>query len=39
MKVGKETEKTESFYVLGYLLELIIRIWQFGFYFLKFWKI
>jgi hypothetical protein len=27
MKVGKE--KTESFYVLGYLLELIIKIWQF----------
>jgi hypothetical protein len=31
MEVGKK--KTESFYFLGYLLELIIKIWQFGFYF------
>jgi hypothetical protein len=23
----KEKEKTESFYILGYLLEVIIRLW------------
>jgi hypothetical protein len=28
MKVGK---KPESLYILGYLLELIIKIWQFEF--------
>jgi hypothetical protein len=27
MKVGK---KKKSFYVLGYLLKLIIKIWRFG---------
>jgi hypothetical protein len=26
-------KKIESFYILGYLQELIIEIWQFGFYF------
>jgi hypothetical protein len=29
VKVG-EKQKTESFYVLGYLLELIIKTWEFG---------
>jgi len=28
MKV--ENKKPESFYILGYLLELIMKIWQFG---------
>jgi hypothetical protein len=28
MKIEKQ--KSESFYILGYLLELIIKIWQFG---------
>jgi len=28
MKIGKR--KTESFYILSYLLELIIKIWGFG---------
>jgi hypothetical protein len=31
----KEKKKTGSFYILGYLLELIIKIWQFGDFFLK----
>jgi len=32
----KKKKKPELFYLLGYLLlELIIRIWQFGFYFLR----
>jgi hypothetical protein len=35
MKVGPKKKKTfpkkkKSFYILGYLLELIIKIWQFG---------
>jgi hypothetical protein len=30
MKVGeKKNKKTETFYVIDYLLELIIKIWQF----------
>jgi hypothetical protein len=34
MKIEKQNP--ELFYLLGYLLlELIIRIWQFGFYFLR----
>jgi hypothetical protein len=34
MKVeGKK--KHESFYVIGYLIELVIKIWQFGFTFLQ----
>jgi hypothetical protein len=34
MKVeGKK--KPESFYVIGYLIELVIKIWQFGFIFLQ----
>jgi hypothetical protein len=32
MKVGK---KPESLYILGYLLELVIKIWQFEFSFSK----
>jgi len=31
MKVEK---KSESFYIVGYQLEHIIKIWQFGFYFI-----
>jgi hypothetical protein len=31
MKVEK---KTGSFYILGYLLELIVEIWRFEFFFL-----
>jgi hypothetical protein len=30
MKIEK---KSESFYILGYLLELIIKIWRFGSYY------
>jgi hypothetical protein len=30
-------KKTESLYILGYLLELIIEIWRFGFYY--FWNL
>jgi hypothetical protein len=30
MKVLKKKKKTESFYILGYLLEVIIRLWLFG---------
>jgi hypothetical protein len=26
----KEKENTESFYILGYILELITKIWRFG---------
>jgi hypothetical protein len=33
MKVGGE-KKTESFNILGYLPELIIKIWQLGSFFL-----
>jgi hypothetical protein len=30
MKVGKEKKKKgESLYILGYLLELVTKIWQF----------
>jgi hypothetical protein len=28
----KVERKKESLYILGYLLELIIKIWQFGFF-------
>jgi hypothetical protein len=28
-------EKKESFYILGYLLELIIKIWRFGILFFE----
>ncbi len=34
-----EEKKTESFYILGYLLELIIKIWQSGNCFLEIWII
>jgi hypothetical protein len=31
MKVGKkEKKRTESVYILGYQLELIIKVWLFG---------
>jgi len=30
----KVERKKESLYILGYLLELIIKIWQFGFFIL-----
>jgi hypothetical protein len=30
MKVGKKKKKRGSFYILGYLLELIIKNWQLG---------
>jgi hypothetical protein len=31
MKVAKNKKKnTESFYILGYILELITKIWRFG---------
>jgi hypothetical protein len=36
MKVEK---KPESFHILGYLLELIIKIWQFGKTNLEIWRI
>jgi len=29
MKVGKKKKKKESFYILGYQPELIIKIWRF----------
>jgi hypothetical protein len=29
MKVGKKKKKKESFYILGYHPELIIKIWRF----------
>jgi hypothetical protein len=36
MKVGKKKKKkTESFYILGYLMELIIKIWCSGNFFSK----
>jgi hypothetical protein len=31
----KVENKQKPFYILGYLLELIIKIWQFGFIFEK----
>jgi hypothetical protein len=34
MKVEKKT-KTKSFYILGCQLELIIKMWQFGVFFLQ----
>jgi len=30
MKVGKKEKKKESVYILGYQLELIIKVWLFG---------
>jgi len=37
---GGEKSKTGSFYILGYLVELIIKIWQLGnFFFLEIWRI
>jgi hypothetical protein len=30
MKVGKQKQKEEFFYILGYIPKLIIKIWQFG---------
>jgi len=27
MKVGKEEEEAESFYIRGYQLEIILKIW------------
>ncbi len=36
MKVKK---KKTSFYILGYLLDLIIIIWLFGFFFFGIWRI
>jgi hypothetical protein len=32
MKVEKK-KKTESFFILGYLLEVMIRLWRFGIFF------
>jgi hypothetical protein len=41
MKFGRgKKKKTEFFYVLGYLLELIIKIWRFlELFFFKIWQI
>jgi hypothetical protein len=33
IKVFEKKNTAASFYILGYLLEVIIRIWRFGFYF------
>ncbi len=35
----KSREKTESFFILGYLLELIIKIWRFGKTLFEIWRI
>jgi hypothetical protein len=40
MKVGKKKKKkTESFYILGYLMELIMKIWCSGKLFFEIWRI
>ncbi len=39
MKVGKTKNKTQSFYILGYLMELIIKIWCSGNFFFEIWRI
>jgi hypothetical protein len=35
MKINPKKKKTESFYILGHLLEFIIKTKQFGFFFLQ----
>jgi hypothetical protein len=35
MKVGKKKKKTESFYILGYRLELIKKVWRLAIFFLS----
>ncbi len=34
-----KVKKTKPFYILGYLLEVIIRLWQFGNFKIKIWWI